>query len=342
MSALNEGLAFEQQKNWSAAVDLYQRATVQEPNAEAFLRFGRALLKSGRTEDAVDALRQATQFDQTNADLWVALAQGLIADRQYAAAIHACDRALKVQPDGADALGLKGRALVLTNDRRNAETAHLLVRRALTEHPTNVELLVSDAVALSMLNLWEEARRIAMVAVRIDADDARIWRIIATTNWQLHSLHDALGAIDMALSLEPAHAESWMIKGSIERTQYAFQRDPRFIRNAVISFNRGLALKPNDPDFLKARKEARQSLRPTAPLLSHFHTASLCIAATGVMIACGLGIYLFGGSGALAPAGRWMIEAGIASFALALAASVWLWVSLIIRTTHLRAEGDWR
>lgn len=341
MNALTEGLTFEQQMNWSAAIDSYQRATVQEPNAEAFLRLGRALLKAHRTEDAVNALKRATQLDQTSADLWMALARGLIADRQYENAIRACDRALNVQPDCTDAMGLKGRALVLTNERRNAEPAHMLVRRALAEHPANVELLVSDAVALSMLNLWEEARRVALEAVRIDADDARVWRIIATTNWQLHSLHDALGAIDMALSLEPAHAESWMIKGSIERTQYAFQRDPRYIRNAVTSFNRGLALKPGDPDFLRARKEARHSLRPTAPFLSHFHVANLCVIATVVMLACGLGLYLFGG-GALTPAGRWIIDTVIALFALALIATICLWVSLIIRMTQLCAEGNSR
>lgn len=337
MNALSEGLTFEQQEHWLAAVDSYQSATEQEPSAEAFHRLGTALMKVNRSHDAVDALRRAIQFDSSSAHLWVTLARGLIADKQYEAAIRACDHALKLQPDRADALGLKGRALILTDDRQNAEAAHMAVRRALMENPTDAELLVTDAVALSILGLWEEARRVALEAVRVDADDARTWRIIATTNWQMHSLHDALGAIDMALSLEPKHAESWMIKGSIERTQYAFQRDPRFIRSAITSFNHGLALNPKDPDLLKARQEARQTRHPAGPSLRSSHIASLCILTTCIMLACGLGIYLFGAN--LAAAGQWITRSMVVVFALALAASVWLLISLIIQIATARRVG---
>ncbi len=333
MNALNEGLTFEQQQNWMAAVDSYQSATVQEPNAEAFLRLGMALLKINSSHDAVDALRRAIEFDPTSAHLWVALARGFMADGQYEPAIRACNNALKFQPDRADALGLKGRALILTDNQRNAEAAHVVMQRALAKNPTNVELLITDAVALSILNRWVEARRVALEAVRVEAADARAWRIIATANLQLHALYDALGAIDMALSLEPTHAESWLIKGSIERTQYAFQRDPRFIRRAVASFNRGLALKPKDPTILRARKEARQSRQPTRSLLSSYRLACLCILTTSAMIVCGIALYIDGSIIALV--GQWITRSTIALFALTLfaltlTASVWLWVSLSI------------
>jgi Tfp pilus assembly protein PilF len=100
------GLITQSTRRFAESVELFQRAVEANPkSAKYWINLGLSLGGMGlrRTTDAIDALRSAVAIDANVPAAWANLGNELSNDHQYEEALDCYQRALKLQPDFADA-----------------------------------------------------------------------------------------------------------------------------------------------------------------------------------------------------------------------------------------------
>ena len=112
-AAWREGVALFDDGDYAAASDRLKTAVAGEPE-DAYRRYllGLSLWKAGDTEGAEAALVESVTLDATRLKGWINLARVRHARGNRTGALEAADRALELDPESADALHQKGRALM--------------------------------------------------------------------------------------------------------------------------------------------------------------------------------------------------------------------------------------
>jgi superkiller protein 3 len=128
--SFDKGVEALQRKEYSRAVDSFQKATVAYPQYDAaFDNLGVALMNMGQIEQARAAFQRAVQLNDKNADADRNYARLLIGDKQYAAAKDFLQKALIVDPQDPSSLTLLAVTQFKTGDYDGALESAMKVHK---------------------------------------------------------------------------------------------------------------------------------------------------------------------------------------------------------------------
>jgi tetratricopeptide (TPR) repeat protein len=154
-----------------------------------------------------------------DADAWNNKGYALANLGKYKEAIKCYDRAIKVDPNNAEAWCSKGSTLHKLN---KDSTLHKLNKykkaivcydKALEIDPNYAEAWYSKGDTLDSLGKHEEAIKHFDNALKIDPDHARAWKRKGDALYKLDKYDEAIKCYDKALEIDPNYAEAWYNKG---------------------------------------------------------------------------------------------------------------------------------
>ena len=102
------------------AIEFYRRSLETLPSSERRLEFASALLRAGRTRDAITELNGLVSADPNNAIAWMTLGSALKEEGQNKEAVTALTRALELRPETRVAFAL-GSAYLALHDKAKAQ-----------------------------------------------------------------------------------------------------------------------------------------------------------------------------------------------------------------------------
>jgi tetratricopeptide (TPR) repeat protein len=109
LALTNKGIALARTNSTAGAMELYDRVLAIEPNYfKAILYKGVALAKSGDTAGAIEQYNKALALQPKRADVLVLKAKALTNMNNYSGAVELYDQALAIEPDNT--IAIKGRA----------------------------------------------------------------------------------------------------------------------------------------------------------------------------------------------------------------------------------------
>ena len=134
-TAWKDGVALYQSGDFkSASEHLRIAADVKPQDAYVHYLYGLALWKSGRLDEAENALVQSGTLKDDSIKTWINLARVRCDRQSFDTALEATDKALALDPDSADALHQRGRALSALHRQDEAIQS---LERARTLSPDN-------------------------------------------------------------------------------------------------------------------------------------------------------------------------------------------------------------
>jgi tetratricopeptide (TPR) repeat protein len=161
-------------REWDAAFDAARRALAADASADAMTTLAQALLRVGRTDEAISAAEWATLLGPYGEMAHYMRGNGYTVRRNYTQLAAACPRAF------ADAAGQRALAvadrLLAAGDRAGARTAYEAVHRA---HPGWVDVLARLASLDFEQGRFGRARDLCFAALRICPEYGRAHAILA-------------------------------------------------------------------------------------------------------------------------------------------------------------------
>jgi Flp pilus assembly protein TadD len=189
-SFYDKGLKELWQKNWSAALTYFQKATEKNPDyADAWLNIGYCYGKLGRLQDEIKACKQAIRIkpDFAEAHCNLGIFYGVLGQMQDA--IKSFKQAIRIKPDDADVhwrLGVTYEMLGLYQDAIEA------YKQAIRINPDYANAHCRLGVAYSELGRYQDAIESFKQTIRIKPDDA-------DAHWRLGVMYFATGDKGSAL-----------------------------------------------------------------------------------------------------------------------------------------------
>ena len=188
------------------ALDAYRKAV--ELSDDPFYTYKQTDLLSqiGKNQTACELLEAALQREPDNAQLWGKYGQALRRMRRLDEALVAYTRAIDLDPDDAWAWG--GRGLTLGEFNRHREALESF-DKALALNQEDPWLWYNRAEELLALNRPHEALDSLQHALKRRPDHAESWAKRGQALRKLNDLEGALAAFDRAVQVNPAYAWAW-------------------------------------------------------------------------------------------------------------------------------------
>jgi len=150
------------------AINLFNEELRIKP-AEAHFSFGYALLRKGRTAEAMDQYEQALRINPDDADVHNNLASALIMTGRPSEAIDHCKEALRIDPSSSEAHNNLGNALAQTG-RPSEAIDHY--KQTLRMSPNSSDAHNNLGAALALMGRISEAIEELKSALRIDPNNS--------------------------------------------------------------------------------------------------------------------------------------------------------------------------
>ncbi len=129
----NLGLIYAAQRNYSKAVDAFNKALVLKPGRPTTLNgLGTVLYARGKVQEAMEKWKQAIATDPNFASAYYNMGNALENEKDYPAALNAYVNALRINPGMADAFYRSG--TLLNRDKHTAQ-ANVLLSKAIELAP---------------------------------------------------------------------------------------------------------------------------------------------------------------------------------------------------------------
>ena len=154
----------------------------------------------------------------------------------YEEAIQCYDRALEIDPKGADVWNNKG---VAFKNLGHYDEAIKCYDRALKIDPKYARAWLNKSVALGNLGRYDEAIQCYDRALEVDPKDADAWYSKGVALNELGRYDEAVQCYDHALKIDPKYASHRVI-GDLRLQHRALEIDPKY---AYAWHNKGVALK---------------------------------------------------------------------------------------------------
>jgi tetratricopeptide (TPR) repeat protein len=220
--------AFEEAEQQLSACEDLQKS----PSDEA--RLERSLLRAagGDFDDALeDYLQDQARKDPEHAPLiWEALAQGYVRVYRLLDAFACLDRWLRLQPDCAQALFLRGETYRQGKSLNKAVPEY---RRAVELDPQRDDARRWLAVGLQEIGRYEEALGHLEYLRRRDPDDAMLLVHVARCTQGLGRTDEAARLLDGLLARQPRHGYALKARGQLALTAGHAAEAERWLRDAV-------------------------------------------------------------------------------------------------------------
>lgn len=252
MAHNNQGNAYRQMKDYTAALAAYDAALVQKPNCiEAMVNKGNVLRDTGNTEAALENFNAALAIDPAQLEALVNKAQALQTLGRHDDARAVIDDAVKQYPARADlkkvadtfaqggAAELWTRALELRRIEDHAG-ALLLLRQILTLEPEDAAAHAQMGYVLQQMGDSATALAHYDKSLQIQPDQSDVYMNMGMVLRSLRRYPEAIASFIRAIGLKPDHAPSYLNLANV-------MVDLNKYNEALESIDRGVALAPEEP-----------------------------------------------------------------------------------------------
>lgn len=195
------GIVNYEMKNFSAAIADFSDALSLDPaNADLFTRRARVHLLSGAHDDALSDLLLAKKYTPENPRIMLYLAQVYQKVNELNIALVTLDEALALNPDYAEAYGIKGEIYREQGLMEDAVASYTLASQLTQYRPERY--LVPLAEILLMQRKPDRAYQTVYQFVE-DVNSPELWRVFFEASIGIDNFVDAQKALDSYIKLRP-------------------------------------------------------------------------------------------------------------------------------------------
>jgi tetratricopeptide (TPR) repeat protein len=234
------GLLSLQAQQYDPAIEWTARAIRIDPRANYLSTLATALRRSGRKEEALQAVEKAISLEPGNAEHWKDLGALLIDLNRADEALLSLRHALSLRPHYADAANLSG--LILYRKDRFSEALECF-NISVRANPNQADALHMRALMLQKLGRMEEAADDGLRSARLDPTNADTHNNLGFVFYRLDRFEEALACYDRALALRPDHTLALSNKADLLANLLRFEE-------ALACYEKARAIKPDDPIVL--------------------------------------------------------------------------------------------
>ena len=231
------GLVNIQKRNFTAAVQLIERAIALQPRQAApYVNLAAALRALGRRAEALKRYDSALALDPSNGDILSSCASLLHELGQLEPALANYDRALKSRPQQADWLCNRGDVL---QELQRYQEALASYQQAVTFAPKFAAAWNKRGNALRNLKSYEAALASYAHALQLEPNFVEAINNRGNLLRHFHRYPEALACYERALTLQPGYAEAHSNRGNA-------LRELNQLDAARASFQRAVELAPGN------------------------------------------------------------------------------------------------
>lgn len=218
------------------AVGLFEEVIGRNANLPgAHLYLGLTRLAQGRTDSALDALREATRLDSANQSAHLALARVYLSQEKSLEAEKEAWQSLQLNPSSLEAAVVYGDALVFGKNWAKAENAYGAIIRQLPSHPVGY---VKMAALRKVQGQSVEATKLFSQALSYAPDDLVILHDYLMALVESKQEQQADRVMGEYLNKGPRDPNLWRLAGRVYAAQHKTEQ-------AEKAFRKALALAPN-------------------------------------------------------------------------------------------------
>jgi tetratricopeptide (TPR) repeat protein len=250
------------QGKYEEAIKCYDKTLSIDPdNIIALCNKGGALVNLGRNEESIKYCDKALSLNPDIGMCWSNKGGALVNLGKNEEAINCCDKALALNPDIAEAWSNKGRALV--NLGKNEEVINCC-DKALSLNPNIAIAWSSKGVALVKSGKNEEAMKCCDKAISLNSKNILVLNDKGFVLLYIGEYKEAIEWTVKILEMKPENKlENLKAWGVIGLAQYGLEK----YEEAIWAYDRALAIEPDYPPILEARKLALDALGENKEIL---------------------------------------------------------------------------
>ena len=234
------GLLCLQAAQHDHALEWITRAIRIEPKTGYLATLATALLKLGRSDDALKALEKAISLEPANAELWKNLGAMLIDLGRSDEALLSLRHAMSLRPHYADAANLSG--LILFRQDRFAEALEAF-DISVQANPDQADALHMRALMLLKLGRLEESVADGVRSAQLDPANVDTHNNLGGVLHLLGRFEEALACFNRAIELRPDNIVA------LNNRAHLFAEYLRF-DEALACYEQARAIKPDDANIL--------------------------------------------------------------------------------------------
>ena len=243
--AFLRGTALGRAGRTDEALEQLRRATQSNPRqGEAWTATAALCGKSGRREEATAAALAALAIDSTDAQAWVDLGMTRLDAGDLAGANRDLRHALSFEPDLPEAWLNLGTVQLREGETDGAEQSY---RRALDSEPNLVEARCNLAQQLGRRGAFAEGRSLLREGLRRAPCEGRLWFALGNLEGRAGRWEEAIRAFREAVARMPQNADAWnnlgLVLAQVGRTG-----------EALHAFDRALQINPAHPQAAGNRR----------------------------------------------------------------------------------------
>jgi tetratricopeptide (TPR) repeat protein len=174
-----------------------------------YLRLGNIYYHSTRFKETLKACDKAIEIKPDFAEAWYNKGIALGELGRHEEELKACDEAIKIKPDYAEALNNKGIAL---GELGRHEEALKAFDKAIEIKPDYADAWNNKGVTLGELGRYEEELKAFDEVIKIKPDYADAWNNKGVALGKLGRYEETLKACDKVIELKPDDADAWYNK----------------------------------------------------------------------------------------------------------------------------------
>ena len=226
---VQQALQHHQSGHMREAHGLYVRALQENPrDPHAFHFLGVLMHQTGKSEDALLLLKQATEIEQGLTDAWCNLGNVQRDLKHFDEACQSYERALSLEPGLAEAWVGLGNLHQQTGAAADAETAY---RKALKLQPGSAEACYNLGIILARTSQWDEAAGYCQQAIKLAPGRPEPYGQLSDIYLNQNRTEDALQCLQAGLKVAPRHPElqynlgfALSVKGELSAAKDAYIR----------------------------------------------------------------------------------------------------------------------
>jgi tetratricopeptide (TPR) repeat protein len=208
-----KGAVYHNAREYDKATQLYQEVLDKLPQyPDALHLMGLLHFELHKNQEAYDYISQAIKAWNKEPVFYSNLSAVLVKLKRFTEAVEACDSALRLKPDLADAINNK--ALILPNLRRWQE-AIALSREYVKRRPHNAKAWFNLGTSLQEWGQHEESLSVYDECLRLDPQHVAALVNQANAHKEMSNWSEAQRLLTLAEAMDPNFAEIYNIRGAI-------------------------------------------------------------------------------------------------------------------------------
>lgn len=245
------GRIHESRSDYPLAIEWYNKVKTSEYKFDARIRSANLVAQMGRTDEAIEQLRQMAEGSQSKASLvriYLAKGEILKADERYQDAIKVYNQALDIVPGNIDLLYARGLTGEKIDDIKMLEDD---MRTILKTEPDNAHALNALGFTLAdRTDRIQEAYTYLQKAIEIKPDDPAIIDSYGWVNYRLGYYEEAIHYLKKALSM----MHDGEIAAHLGEVLWVVGKQ----KEALGIWKRALEKSPDDPYVIRTMKQFNQ------------------------------------------------------------------------------------